>query len=178
MMEIKCHIQLLFRIFGLAACLYFLPIHISHAQFLDLQLEIEPKVSAETLQQLNFGTLAANTGRQSIVLGDANMGVFSITALEDQVLLFSLQTPQHLIHDNPGIDDTIPLNLSMHYGYTLNNPQNSQILPHTLTAVEVENSDSGGPWSSIYLFIFGSVDIGDVADGFYRSQIVLNVEYL
>ena len=148
-----------------------------NAQFIDLQLEIEPKLEARTLRQFNFGTLNANTGRRFIGLGDVNMGIFSITALENQALLLNLQSPSELRHNNPGVKDFIPLELQMRYGYSLDNPRNSQPIID-FTTVNVESNNQIGPWSRIYLFIYGSIDIGNVEEGTYSNQIVLQVEYI
>jgi hypothetical protein len=148
------------------------------AQFIDLQLEVEPKITAETLRQLNFGPVVTNTGRRMIALGDVNMGVFSITALENQVLLFDVQTPRNLRHEDPGVTDRIGLDVYMRYGYQMENPEISGPLDNGITAVKIEDNGQAGPWSRIYLFIYGSIEIGNIQEGIYTNQIVLNVEYL
>ena len=155
----------------------FLPLPLK-GQFIDLNLEIEPEVKAETLRPLEFGVLATNTGRHSIDLGDINMGIFGITALEGQELLVSLQKPKSLTNTDPSIVQTIPLQLFARYGFSYNGSQNSTLLSGPTNNIYMEEDPGLGPWNTMYIFIYGDVDIGNIPNGIYDSQIVLNVEYL
>ncbi len=148
------------------------------AQFIDLQLEVDSEVTTSTEQPLDFGTLTTNTGRSAIGLGSINMGVFSISALENQVLLVTLDKPTELHHGNPAIDDVVPLELQARYGYSSQNYQASYPLAETTTNIKVETNPEPGPWNTIYLFIYGSVNIGNIPDGLYSNEIVLDVEYI
>lgn len=148
------------------------------AQFIDLELEVEPKLDARTEQPLDFGVLQAETGRSAISLGDPGMGIFSITAMENHLLLVSLELPDRLRHDNPAVGDIIPLQLYGRYGFSADNPTGSRLLSDGQTVISVEESPEAGPWGKLYLFIFGSVDIGSVSDGVYTGQVVLHVEYI
>ncbi|WP_440999232.1 hypothetical protein [Fodinibius sp. SL11] len=150
----------------------------TQAQFIDLRLDIDSEITAQTEQPLDFGTLMTNTGRRMIELGSINMGIFSITALENQMLLVTLDKPTELRHNNPAVDDVIPLELFSRYGYSTQNYENSNPLPDATSNIKVEPNPKPGPWNSIYIFIYGSVDIGDVQDGTYANEIVLNVEYI
>lgn len=149
-----------------------------HAQFIDLRLNIDPKVTAQTEQPLNFGTMLTNSGRTMIELGSINMGIFSITALENQLLLVTLDKPTNLRHENPDIEDVIPLELFSRYGFSAENYNNSSPLPEASSSIMVEPNPKPGPWNSIYIFMYGAIDIGNVADGTYSNQIVLSVEYI
>lgn len=150
----------------------------SQAQFIDLQLDIDSRITAQTEQPLEFGTIMTNSGRRVIELGSPNMGIFSITALENQMLLVTLDKPTELRHENPAIDDVIPLDLSSRYAYSARNYENSYPLPGTISSIKVEPNAEPGPWNSIYIFMYGSVDIGDVREGTYANNIVLNVVYM
>jgi hypothetical protein len=150
----------------------------TQAQFIDLRLDIDSEITAQTEQPLDFGTLMTNTGRRMIELGSFDMGVFSITALENQMLLVTLDKPTELRHDNPAVDDVIPLELFSRYGYSAQNYENSNPLPDATSNIKVEPNPEPGPWNSIYIFLYGSVDIGNVQDGTYANEIVLNVEYI
>lgn len=149
-----------------------------YAQFLNLELEIDAKLTAQTEQSLNFGTLQTNSGHQNISFGSTNMGIFSITALENQVLLITIDKPTHLNHSNPSIEDQIPLNIFTRYGYSAQDFQNSQQLIQSTQSLQVETNPEPGPWNSIYLFIYGSVDIGNISEGVYSNNIVLDVQYI
>lgn len=150
----------------------------TQGQFIDLRLRIDSELTATTEQQLSFGKLPSNSGRKSIELGSLNMGVFSITGLEKQRLLIDLQKPDQLIHDNPAIEETVPLQLFARYAYTAQGYDGSVPLTESTNSIKIKSNPDPGPWNTIYLFIYGSVDIGNVPDGVYSNQIVLNVEYI
>lgn len=148
------------------------------AQFIDLRLDVDSELTASTEQPLDFGTLTTNSGRRMIDLGSMNMGVFSITALENQLLLVTLNKPDVLQHDNPAIKDTIPLNLFARYGFSYENYQGSTSLPEETNYIKVETNPELGPWNTVYIFMYGSINIGNVPDGVYSNEVVLNVEYI
>lgn len=148
------------------------------AQFIDLQLNVDPEITAQTEQPLDFGEITTNSGRRMIELGDTGMGIFSITALENQLLLVTLDKPTELRHSNSGIDETIPLELFSRYGFSAQNHEDSTPLPDATSTIRVEPNPDPGPWNSIYIFMYGAVDIGDVPDGTYDNEIVLSVEYI
>ncbi|MGM0547600.1 MAG: hypothetical protein ACQEST_12870 [Bacteroidota bacterium] len=150
----------------------------SAAQFIDLQLDIDPEITAQTEQPLDFGTITTNSGRNMIELGSVNMGIFSITALENQLLLVTLDKPTELRHSNSDINETIPLELFSRYGFSAQNHEDSEPLPDATSTIRVEPNPEPGPWNSIYIFMYGAVDIGDVPDGTYDNEITLSVEYI
>jgi hypothetical protein len=150
----------------------------ANGQFIDLQLDVDSKLTASTEQPLDFGMLTTNSGRQQIQFGAINMGIFSITALENQLLLVELNKPTTLTHDNPAIDDQVPVTLTAQYGYSSDDYQNAELLPAASSTIKVETNPEPGPWNSIYIFMYGSVDIGDIAGGIYSSEVVLTVQYM
>ena len=158
-------------------CIGSLP-NTGHAQFIDLQLNIDSKLTSSTQQQLEFGTMVTNSGWQTIELGSLNMGIFSITGLENQTLLIDLQKPDQLLHDNPAIERTVPLQLFARYGYSAQEYQDSTPLTGNTARIKVDPNPNPGPWNTIYLFIYGSVDIGNIPEGMYSNEIVLNIEYM
>ncbi|MEL7834046.1 hypothetical protein [Fodinibius sp. Rm-B-1B1-1] len=166
------------KIFGLALLLCLLQANKTSAQFIDLRLDIDAEITAQTEQSLNFGTLSTNSGRRMIEFGSVNMGIFSITALENQLLLVTLDKPTLLNHDNPAIEETIPLELFARYGFSMQNHEDSFPLPEAVSNIKVEPNPGPGPWNAIYIFMYGTIDINDVPDGTYSNQIVLSVEYI
>lgn len=151
---------------------------ITRSQFLDLRLDVDSELTASTEQPLNFGTLTTNSGQRHIKLGSMNMGIFSITALEHQLLLVTLDKPDVLRHDNPAIDATVPLTLYTRYNFSSKDYQTAKPLPEATSYLKVKSNPDPGPWNTIYIFMYGSVDIGDIPDGVYSNEIVLNVEYI
>lgn len=150
----------------------------ANGQFMDLELRVNSKLSANTERPLHFGTLMPNSGRAEITLGSVNMGVFSVRALESQLLLVTLDKPDELYHDNPAVEETIPLELLSRYGYSAQNYQDSYPLPKASTSIRIAPTPGPGPWSMLYIFIYGSIDIGNVPEGTYDNEIVLSVEYI
>jgi hypothetical protein len=86
--------------------------------------------------------------------------------------------PGELHHDNPAIEDVVPLELYARYGYSSQNYRDSYPLPEATSSIKVETNPEPGPWNTIYLFIYGSVNIGNIPDGVYANEIVLDVEYI
>lgn len=159
--------------------------HNASAQFINLQITIEPELSASVEQHLNFGTVIAQTGEHTINLGDANMGIFSIKTFYTQNLYIDLLVPDYLTHSNPAIKDNIPISLSIAY----NNSENPSF-SHS-SAVLLENNSGYIPitqnlsaeyipsqvWKHVELYVFGSIYVGDISNGEYSGEIVLNIEY-
>lgn len=85
------------------------------AQFINLQIRVEPELSATVEQDLNFGQLVVNSGPSIIELGDINMGIFNIRSYYTQNVFVQLQVPDALTHINPAINDVIPLELGVAY---------------------------------------------------------------
>lgn len=171
----KHNILLIFFLGILGLLLQPLP---GQAQFIDLRLDIDSELTATTEQPLDFGTLPTNGGRQYIEMGSLKMGIFSITALENQLLLVDLHIPKVLRHNNPAIDDVVPVELFARYGYSSQHYQTSVPLPANTSDIKVEANPDPGPWNSIFIFIYGAVNVGNVPDGMYANEIVLNVEYI
>lgn len=154
----------------------------ANAQFVNLQITVEPELSATVEQDLDFGTLLTNSGRTNISLGDVKMGVFSIRAFHTQNIYLSLEYPQHLINSDTKIEDRIPLELSISYNNSGENlPANSKVLPdnegfltiHERTAASVRNDH----WKELYLYIHGMIEVGNIAHGVYTGDIILSVDY-
>ncbi len=149
-----------------------------YGQFLDLRLNVNSRLTAETIRPLTFGTVVTNSGQVQINLGDIEMGIFSVTALEDQILLARLNTPDELSHENPEVTETIPLELESRYGYSMVNYQNSYPMESNSNSIPVPANSGSSPWTTFYIYVYGAVNIGDVPDGTYSDEILLEVEYL
>jgi len=155
---------------------------LAQAQYINLQLKIEPELSATVEQDLNFGTQVTNSGRTEIQLGDVNMGVFSIKAFHTQNVYLNLNYPNSLSSANPDIDADIPIELNMAYNNSGNNnannsspvsPNGSFISIHEYTALESRND----VWKQMYIYVYGAIEIGNIPNGVYTGDIVLSVDY-
>ncbi|MEX0845417.1 MAG: hypothetical protein WD022_09040 [Balneolaceae bacterium] len=154
----------------------------AQAQFINLQLRIEPELSATVEQDLDFGTQVTNSGRTEIQLGDINMGVFKIRAFHTQNVYLNLNYPNVLENNEPGIEAEIPMGLSMSYNNSgVNLPANSSLLPadgglvsiHERTELENRND----VWKEMYIYVYGYIEIGNIPNGIYTGDIVLSVDY-
>lgn len=152
------------------------------AQFINLQLKIEPELSATVEQELDFGTQITNSGRKEISIGDVNMGVFSIRAYYTQNVYLSLRFPDALRHSNPAIREIIPLELSLAYNNSgTNRPSesipltanNGLVSVHEKTELESRNDI----WKELFLYIYGYIDVGNIPNGEYTGDIVLSIDY-
>lgn len=154
----------------------------SFAQYINLRLTVEPELRASVLQPLDFGVQVTNSGRTEIQLGDANMGVFSIRALYTQNVYIELQYPDALKNNEPGVTANIPLELNMSYNNTgSDNPQNSTPLPLNSGLVSIAENTSPEPddevWKQMYIYVFGSIEIGNIPNGLYTGDIILSLDY-
>lgn len=150
----------------------------AQAQFLDLNLEIDSRLSTATDQQLTFMPQKINSGQNSIDLGSNNMGIFRITALEQQVLLLDLSLPDSLDHLNPAVKSKVPVELEIRYGYSSEEYDDSDYLSPGLTCINVRPDSGYGPWRAVYIFIYGSFDTQGIPPGTYMQDIVLTMEYI
>ncbi len=154
-----------------------------HSQFINLQIRVEPELSATVEQDLNFGQLVINSGITEIRLGDVNMGIFNIRAYYTQNIYVSLDFPTALIHDNPAIKDVIPMDLDVAYNNTgsrsvFNSTElegNEGFLPVTENVLVTQRNQE--IWQELLLFVYGSIDVGNVNEGLYSGEILLFVDY-
>lgn len=154
------------------------------AQFLNLQIRVEPELSAAVEQDLDFGDIIVGTGQSFINLGDINMGIFNIRAYYTQNVFVTLDTPTALLHQNPAVLDEIPISLSIAYDNATNpSALNATILNQNQgflaihSETEYEDLNQAQVWQNLELYVFGYIEVGNIADGNYSGQVILNVEY-
>lgn len=173
------------KFFKIQLLLLFLFVQSSNAQFINLQLTIEPELSASVVSDLNFGQLVVNSGERNIELGDPSMGIFSVTGFKNQRVYLNVQFPDALVHQNPAISNNIPISLNLAVNNTGVNDykasfpiQGDNVLVnlHEYASIESYRS-SKGVWETMYIYVYGSLDIGSIPNGIYDGQIFLYVEY-
>tara|TARA_R100001143_G_C3361305_1_gene136536 strand:- start:52547 stop:53068 length:522 start_codon:yes stop_codon:yes gene_type:complete len=152
----------------------------SQGQFLNIQIDVEPSVDTVVEQQLDFGQMIAGSGLQEIPLGSPNMGVFHIRALRTQRMLISIDADPALVHANPNINASIPMEIFANYTNNgIDNFRASDALSDELEMIIVESPENNpeATWSGIYIYIYGSIDLRNVPLGTYSGNIILTVVY-
>lgn len=163
--------------------LFFLIVSLpSQAQFINLQLTIDAELTATVEQPLDFGTQLTNAGRIDIGLGDVNMGIFSIRAFRTQNIFIELDYPTALRNPNPEVSEDIPLDLSLAYNNSgTNSIENATQLPAENGFISItENTQTAYDseiWKELFLYVYGSIDVGNVPNGIYSGDIVLTVDF-
>lgn len=153
------------------------------AQFLNLDLVIEPELSTSVIQDLDFGTIISNTGEVSIELGDSDMGVFSIRSFRAQWVHLSIDVPESLSSLTNDSNDIIPISINSSYNNSGNNEvENSSYMNGNSVYIPVHNGNqvlnrNANYWTQLYVYIYGSIIVGDIPNGIYEGSIVLNIEY-
>lgn len=166
-------------------CITFISILLSfpavvNAQFVHFQMNVEPELSTDVVQDIDFGTFITNSGTQRIQKGSASMGIFEIRGLRNQRIAVTLNTPENLVHSNPDISQTIPVSLDA--SFTNNSVRDigaAQPFSENEAWFAIGTGGAGNQqtWQSAFVYIYGSVTIGEVPDGAYEGTLVLTVEY-
>lgn len=152
----------------------------TNAQYLNIQIKLEPEFKTEILKPLNFGQIVIGSGNQTIKLGDPRMGVFSITAINAQTVWLSIDNTNILKHSNPSVTDSIPFNIQAAYNNDgINEYKNAKLFDggHIYTQISDKVSRNSFSWEILYIYIFGSINVGDIQDGVYSGNIYLTVNF-
>lgn len=154
------------------------------AQFLNLEIEITPEVSLNQVQKLDFGTFYRNAGVIKIELGDMNMGVLNVTGSRSQLLQVDLAAPSYLVHRNPAIKDRIPFQMNAAYANKGANDYREATVFKDNTAlfkildgnVSSKNSEND-VWENAYIYLYGSLNVGNIEPGVYEGTVLLRIGY-
>ena len=162
----------------------------ANAQFVNLSMQIETEFSATTEKNLDFGTIAVQSGQKRINLGDPGMGVVTFRGLRYQRLIISVDEPERLVHAGEEEDRSIPLELNFAYNNRgSNTPEQSMALDEagtslTLLGEGVDLRETRGlseylqsEWANMYIYIYGAVNVGNVPTGVYKNQVTVSIEY-
>lgn len=152
----------------------------SSAQYINIQIELEPELEASVLSELNFGDIIVNSGQKNINLGDPSMGIFSVTAINSQILRLELQSTNILKHLNPEVKASIPIDLQAAYNNSgTNDPDRATPFDNDNMYLQV-NKDAQKDrfeWQTVFIYIYGFIDVGNVPDGIYVGEISLLIDY-
>lgn len=151
------------------------------AQFVHFSMRVEPELSAGVIQRLDFGTVVVNSGINTVEPGNPRMGVFEIRSLNNRELLVTLHAPEYLVHTDRDMEDRIPIHLQASYTNNgIRDFRQSRAFPGNTAWLQVGNSRSragDNSWETAYIYVYGSIEVGQVANGDYSGVLVLNVEY-
>jgi len=157
---------------------FLLPHSCLMAQFLDMQLDIEPELTVSVLQPLNFGTVITNSGITSVSPGEPGMGVFTIDAINTQKLLLHFEKPDELTHEEN--EDSIPVEINASFTeYDRDNAVLAQPIvnnPEEIILRPLPGNETG-VWSKSYIYIYGNITVGNIPEGIYSGELVLNITY-
>ena len=150
-----------------------------YGQTVRFNMDVQPELGVEVLQDLNFGTVVTNSGTHQIGLGNPQMGIFKIRALASQSAILSLQKPDRLTPsaNQDTTNNTIPLTLDAAYAPEATNYQNYLPFANDELRITLSGENDGQVWDTGYVYIFGNIDVGDITPGSYSGTLVLNVVY-
>lgn len=164
-------------IFGIFICL--MPMS-GISQSLNVQIDIDPEVQTTVERDLDFGQVIAGMGLHSIPPGSNSMGIFKVRALRTQSVILQMDADEALLHENPYVLDSIPIELQAAYtNFGIEDFELSSPLSNIGESIVLETSMSNpsSEWTSLYVYVFGNVDIGNVREGVYTGEVVLTVIY-
>lgn len=154
----------------------------TNAQYIHLQMDVEPELSARVVQNLSFGNVIAGSGINRIERGSRNMGIFEIRGLSSQEVLVSLNPPPGLFHTDSDTNTQLPISLEAAYLNTgSENIESAQPFREGNEArfiLQEGNGSTGmSSWQSAFIYIYGNINVGELPEGVYQGTLVLTVEY-
>lgn len=161
------------------------------AQTIQFSIHVASSLDATVDQDLSFGTLIANTGSNDVNLGDPGMGVFAITGNEELDIVVTMTPPTNLTHTGVSTD-VIPFTLNFAYANKGSNDVNQAVVASGNTArfqiLERTSGPAGAPPTppnashtpqdaTAYLYVYGSLTLGEIDAGTYTGMVTIDVAY-
>lgn len=150
-----------------------------NAQFIDVNLRLEPQILAAVERPIRFGTVVSGSGLRRIGLGEQDMGIFAVEGLAGQEILVQISTSDELRSDpNDENAPSIPLDLTIRNGSDIENPFDSELINiNAPVIIRMEAQDEEFTFARSYFYVFGSINVGFIPAGSYTGSVVLNVSY-
>jgi len=154
----------------------------AHGQAIQFSMDVQPELGIEVLQDLDFGTVVANSGTQQIALGDFGMGIFEIRAFSAQHAFLSIDPPDTLRNEGSNSSNAIPFTMNAAYASRPGNYTDLTYFKDNTAWISLGQSEIGTPtsvpaWQTGYVYIFGEIEVGDITQGSYSGTLILNVTY-
>jgi hypothetical protein len=158
------------------------------AQFLQFSVFVDTEVSAQTVQELDFGTMLQNN-EVMIGLDESGSGWFQVAVLNVSDVQLFLDAPQQLVLENEGIicgNEPCSVGLELGFAYYIDSTPRLQIgqamrpLSEGFNEISVARASSSSTepeYIYININIFGTLSVGDVPSGIYTGTMNLEVNY-
>jgi hypothetical protein len=174
---------------GLCLMMVLLP-HLMQAQYLRFTMQVDPEVTAGTVQILNFGQIGLNSSA-IINPNDPNSGWFRIVAINALQVFLNFTTPEYLYLNGRTEceEDNCRLPLSLRYAYFTSFEPVELLDGDLIPLVEGLNyvnlpvypvprrEGVSEQYIYIYINVSGELEVGDVIPGVYLSELFLEVTY-
>ena len=160
-------------------------------QTINFSVHVSSSLDATKDADMTFPQVFAGDGITAIGLGDGGMGVFAISGNAELDVEVTLVAPANLVHTlYPG--QTMPLTLQFAYANHGVNDINQAVTVSGSTARFQLRERSGGPAGApptppsgahtpeivtAYLYLFGTIDVQQIASGSYGGNVELYVSY-
>jgi hypothetical protein len=162
-----------------------------YGQSINFSIHVASSLDATKDADMTFPQVFAGDGITAIGLGDGGMGVFAISGNAELDVEVTLVAPPQLTHTlYPG--QTMPLTLQFAYANRGVNDINQAVVVSGNTARFQMKERSGGPAGApptppnaghtpeivtAYLYLFGTIDVQQIASGNYGGTVELYVSY-
>ncbi len=168
---------------GLLAGLFVLFSAQGKAQQMHFHLVVEHEFAVTNFQYPDFGMVIAGSGWVYLAVDSELAGFFSISATENVPLIATIQAPERLVRDST---NSIPLHLEAAYvrdGQI--NPALAEPFVNNRASFTLSNRgmliDENYTWLrelKAFVFLYGTVYVGDVEPGVYYGEVMISLEYL
>jgi len=170
--------------------LQFLIVGLVFSQSIQFSIYVESELNATKQQDIDFQEVITNQGLTPVNLGDPGMGVFAITGNQELDVIVTIDAPTNLT--TGGSSDVIPFTLNFAYANKGENDINDAIMVAGNSIRFQLLGRSEGPAShpptpphsgyvptesTAYIYVIGSLDVGDIDAGEYSGTVSLTVEY-
>ena len=167
------------------------PMSTVQAQTIQFSIHVSSSLDATKDQDMDFGEVMSGAGVSEIHLGDSGMGVFAITGNEEMDVIVTMSADANLHHTGSS-SDVIPFTLHFAYANRGANDINQAVTVSGGTVrfqmKERESGPAGVPptppsshhtpaETTAYIYIYGSMDVGNIDGGNYTGDVDLSVTY-
>ncbi len=161
------------------------------AQTINFSVHVASSLSASKDADMTFPGVYPGDGLTSIGLGEGGMGVFAITGNEELDVEVILTVPDSLVHESFP-NSKMGLTLQFAYANQGANDINQAIMAVGHTARFQLKQRVSGPAGApptppsashtpnvvtAYIYLFGSINVGNIPSGVYTGNVDLSVQY-
>jgi hypothetical protein len=139
-----------------------------------ITVNIVPGVEVNTISDLDFGTVARNSGVYTLGTSDETSGRFLITGAENAEITIGFSAPSHLVGSG---NQMIPFTPLLAYAGSPASGDFTEINPHAPPPLRLEKTAIDTSTGSLYISVSGSIDVGNIPDGHYSGTITLSATY-